>query len=474
MTATLSNIQLRAYQDENLEEIRDLIRQGFKRILLVQPTGAGKGTLASFIVHSAAAKGRRIQFWVNRRTLVHDMSQRLTKLSVDHGVIMASSKLRKPWCPVQVCSIDTLRNREVPPQADLIFLDEAHFCVSAGWLEMIAKYPKATFILMTATPIRLDNRGLGEIADVMVPGPSVQDLVNQGYLVPSRVFSFQQADLNGVKKQNGDFNQKQLAEACDKNVLVGDIVKNWLYRAADRKSVFFGVDKKHAAHVAEQFRAVGVSAVDVNDETPDDERDRIWHDLDHGDLRMVTSVGVISYGWDHPIVSCCVLGRPTEALALHLQQIGRGARPYPGKRDLLIHDHAGNHHRHGFYEDAREWSLKGGLVKRPGDKVTSVCTCPACFMTFASGPDRCPACGSPIPKQHRVMRVVDAELQEIQRKAAAIDSWRENCSSDQKLQKFLEYRRQARDRGYSRKYPFARFMGTFKEPPKGDWWRLPI
>src|SRR5262249_26272300 len=145
-----------------------------------------------------------------------------------------------------------------------------------------------------------------------------------------------------------------------------------------------------------QFRVAGADFAYVDAETPDDERDRIWNDLDFGSLRGVASVGVISYGWDHPIVSCVVLARPTASLALHLQQIGRGSRPHPGKRDLLVLDHASNTHRHGFYEDEREWSLDGGIIthKAADDKpALSVTTCRKCFGTFRTGPPKCPFCG---------------------------------------------------------------------------------
>jgi superfamily II DNA or RNA helicase len=467
---------LRSYQETDLETIREAYRHGFRRPLLVQPTGAGKGFLIAYIVREAAARGFRIQFWVNRRTLVHDMSHRLEAIGVDHGVIMASTSRKKPWLTVQVASIDTLRNRAALPPADLVVIDEAHFCVSSGWQEIIKRYPDAKFLLTTATPIRLDGRGLGEIADVMIVGPSVQSLIEQGYLVPSEVYSFEPPDLSGVRKTGGDFNQKQLAAATDRTVLVGDAVKTWLKLASDRKSVSFCVDKKHAAHVAEEYRKAGVEAVDVNDETSDEDRDKIWKDFDFGGLRMVTSVGVISYGWDHPACSCVALLRPTQSLQLHLQQIGRGCRPAPGKTHLLVLDHAGNHHRPGFghYEQPREWTLEGGLVKKPTDKVTPVATCKACYYTFPSGPDRCPSCGALIPKQHRHIQTIEGELQRLERKQEAIEDWRQRVTPERKRDRFLQLRREAREKGYKKGYPYFKFKAEFKENPRGEWYEIAI
>lgn len=467
---------LRIYQEHDLDLVRAAYREGFRRPLLVQPTGAGKGYLIAYIVHEASRRGFRIQFWVNRRTLVHDMSKRLDAIGVDHGVIMSGAKRKKPWLPVQVVSIDTLRNRAAPPPADLVVIDESHFAVSQGWQDMIKLYPDARFLLTTATPIRLDGRGLGEIADVMIVGPSVQSLIDQGYLVPSEVYSFQPPDLSGVTKTGGDYNQKQLATATDKAVLVGDAVKTWLKLASDRKSVTFCVDKKHASHVAEEYRKAGVEAVDVNDETSDEDRDKIWRDFDVGGLRMVTSVGVISYGWDHPICSAVSLLRPTQSLQLHLQQIGRGCRPCPGKTNLLVLDHAGNHSRpgFGFYESPREWSLEGGLVRKPQDKVTPVATCKVCYLTFPSGPDRCPSCGAVIPKQHRNIQTIEGELQRLERKQEAVESWLLRLTDEWKRDRYLQLRREAREKNYKSGFAFAKYLAEVKEKPDFKWNNIAI
>lgn len=468
---------LRPYQEHDLAEIRQAYDEGKTRVLLVQPTGAGKGFLCAYMVKTAVSRGYRIMFWVNRRTLVFDMSKRLDALGVDHGIIMAGTKRNRPHLGVQVVSIETLRGRSHLPAADFIVVDEAHFAVTDGFRDMIARYPDANFLFMTATPIRLSGEGLGVIAEVMVHGPSVQFLIDQKFLVPSKVYGFRPPDLRGVNVgKNGDYNEKQLSDKIDTNVFVGDVVREWKKHASDRKTVFFGIDKKHARRVCDKFLEAGVKAECVVDDTSDEERERIWEALDHGDLQVVTSVGVISYGWDHPIVSCVILGRPTAAVSLHLQQIGRGARPYPGKTNLLILDHVGNHARHGFYEDPRQWTLEGGLVKKAADKVTGVATCLKCYLTFQSGPDFCPSCGAPIPKDSRGLKSIAGELAELQRaqKAAAIDEWRENAQVELKRAKFLELRREARDRGFKRGYPMAKFMAMFKCEPDSSWWKEAI
>ena len=249
---------LREYQQRDLNAVRAAMRE-YDSVLLVQPTGAGKGTLASFIVHSAVAKGKRCLFLVNRRTLVHDMSMRLDRLGIEHGVIMGDDPRRKPWLSTHVASIDTLHRRETLPVADLLIVDETHFAVSPTWAKVLDRYKGVKRLHMTATPIRLDGRGLEEICDVMVMGPSVQELIDLGFLVPSVVFAPPRPVNTGhVKKTAGDFNQGALAQVCDTAKLVGDIVQHWQRHASDRKTAVFAVDQKHAKHIQEQFNTAGI------------------------------------------------------------------------------------------------------------------------------------------------------------------------------------------------------------------------
>ena len=464
-------LTLRPYQERDLAAVRQAMRT-HRSVLLVQPTGAGKGTLASFIVTSAAAKGNSTLFMVQRRTLVHDMSRRLDKLGIDHGIIMGSNPRRKPWLHTHVASIDTLHRREQLPKAALIIVDEAHSAVSPTFRKVLDRYPAARVLLMTATPIRLDSRGLCEVADFMVQGPSVADLISQGYLVPSRVFSFPvPPDTSGIRITAGDFNQKSQAAVFNKPKLVGDIVQHWKLHASERKTVSFGIDQKHAQDIAERFRCAGIECAYVDAETSDDERDKIWNDLDYGTLRIVSSVNTVSYGWDHKVVSCIIQGRATLSLGLDLQQLGRGSRPCSGKLDFLVLDHVGNTHRHGFYEDERQWSLAGGVIKSSADASFSVCTCRACFGTFRPGPLTCPYCGAAILKRERTIEVEDGQLEEIRReqKATAIAAWQARQDDETKRAEFEKLRRTGIERGYKDGWAKITFKVRYGSWPPRAW-----
>ena len=411
-------LTLRPYQETMISEVRAELMAG-RNPLIVSPCGSGKGSLISYMVNGAVKNGHHVIFAVHGMALVEDMHQRVEKLGIPHGVLMGG-KRRERWHPVQIASIDTLHRMQHPPKASLVIVDEAHMSMSPTWRKTLDLYPEARIIGATATPIRLDGKGLGKktggLFDSLVLGPNEAELIRMGFLVRSRVIAAKPIDLKGVKKTAGDFNSKQLAEACDKTTLNGDIVEHWKKHASGRKTAAFGVDCAHAQHIAESFRASGIEWAYVDANTPSDERAKIWDDLDHGNLMGVSSVGCIAVGWDHSVVSCLIMARPTQSLGLWKQMLGRGSRIHPGKQDFIVLDHAGNTLRHepyGFFEDAVEWCLEGEAIRKTDKKPPPVATCKKCYGTFRAGPRECPFCGALMQVKQREIEVIDTGLVEL-------------------------------------------------------------
>lgn len=476
---------LRDYQQRDLQAIREAFKS-HQAVLLQQPCGSGKGYLCAYIVKSAASKGNRVIFMVDRRSLVDDMSDRVKSLGVQHGVIMGSDSRRAPWESVQVASIDTITRRETPPAADLLIVDEARFSISPKWRKIFEKYPTSKILGLDATPARSSGEGLGRssggIYDHMVVGPSAQDLINQGYLVRSHVIAPPPV-APPTKIVAGEFPAGAVSEACDTNEIIGDVVKQWTKHASDRKTVGFGADQKHCIHMAERFRESGVVATTVFDSTPLSERRRLWNDFNSGTLRVLISVGVIGYGVDFPICKAIIDAAHTMSLSKAIQRWARGSRPYKGYDHFVLLDHVGNIDRKsplapngfGFYEDDRIWSLDGKAVRVPeeGDDTSpGMVTCPECFHRFRYGRKECPACGFSIPIQYRVMKVIDKELVERQRaeqKTMAIDAWRTRLTVDDRRAKYEEWREKGRKRSYKPQWAKLCFKRVFGVWPSKEW-----
>lgn len=394
MTPVLRDYQLRA-----IAQLREQFRAGKRRVVLIMPTGGGKTICAASMIHSALARGNRSLFLAHRRELIDQTVDKLLSYGVNPGVIMASDSRRDDLLPVQVASIQTLvRRLDKKPPANLVVVDECHHATSETYKKVMAAYDNAIIIGLTATPWRSDRVGLADIYETSVLACTPAELMTIGALVPYDVFAYDAPDLHQVRVTAGDFNQKDLAVACNTKVIVGSIVQEYMAHAPGRRAIVFPVNIEHSKTLVEGFRATGITAEHVDCDTPTTIRTSAMERFRHGNLIIISSVGVLTEGFDAPAAEVCILARPTKSLPLYLQMVGRVLRlsRETGKTRALIHDHSGNTLRHGFCDDARDYAL-GATPER----VVALHTCPACFQVFSTTKaGRCPHC-------HELITVVD-------------------------------------------------------------------
>ncbi len=381
-------IEFRPYQSRSIQTTRTRIAAGVRRVLINAPTGAGKTCIAAGIVQMAIAKGKRVLFLAHRRELIDQTVNKLVDAGVlNFGVIMAGNRLNNAAAPVQVASIQTLVRRELP-DADLIVIDECHRAASRSYLSIIANYPRAVVLGLTATPERTDGKGLDDLFQEMVVVETVPNLIEQGYLVKPTCYVGPTADLTGVKIKRGDYDEAQLADAMDKPKLTGDIIANWKRLASGRKTAVFAASVSHAEHLRDEFLVAGVSAAMVTGETPKAQREAIIADWRAGYITVCVNVYVFVEGFDFPELEVCVLARPTQSVSLYLQAVGRVMRPAKGKETAMVIDHAGCCQLHGQPHLHREWTLEG-MAKKRKDKdaeAGNLRVCEACGMAFESDP----------------------------------------------------------------------------------------
>jgi len=347
---------------------------------------------------------------VHGRHLVLQAAERLEREGVPHGVLMNGHKT-KLGMPLYVCSIDTLRARNMAPPADLIVIDEAHMSTSPSYKAFLGRYPKAYVLGVTATPYM--HGSIRHIADAVVAPVSIADLVRDKFLVPPRYVVPVEQDLSHVKvSATGDYDTEQLSELMGQATVIGDIVANWQRFGEGRPTICFASNVINSQHIVESFARVGVAAEHVEAGTPEAERRRILERVRLGVTRIVSNVGILCTGVDMPHVSCIVMARPTKSLNLYIQQAGRGTRPYGQKRDFLIIDHANNVKEHGFIDDPHEVFLDGFPKKKKGAAAPAVKTCPGCFAALAAATVRCGFCGHEFKAGDRASSE-DGELREI-------------------------------------------------------------
>lgn len=341
----------------------------------------------SFMMIEAVAKNRRCIMLVRGRKLVDQASKRLVRERVPHGVMMRGHWNFRPTMPIQLCSIDTLIARGWRPPADLIVIDEVHQAVSDGYREFLKDYPDAFVVGVTATPY--SHKSLEHVADTIVHPITMSELISIGFLVNARYFAPDEPNVTGVRvsKSTGDYVQEDLAALMDKSAITGDIIHHWKKLAENRPTLCFAVSVEHSKHIAAQFSSAGIPAAHCDADTPEPEREKIIAQLENGEIKVVSNVGIFCTGVDIPCVSCIVMARPTKSYNLYIQQAGRGTRIHPGKENFILLDHAGNVLRHGYIVDEPEPDLKGR--KQPEGQNPRIRRCEACFALVEEFP--CPS-----------------------------------------------------------------------------------
>ena len=410
-------MKLRPYQLDLISGARQALQQ-HRSVLLVAATGAGKTALTVAMMAGAAERGKRSMFCVHRDTLLTQTSRSLWEQHLQHGLI-ASGKTMSTRQPVQVASVQTLVKRlDRVPAPDLIVIDEAHRAAAMTYRKIIAAYPGAKIVGLTATPARTDGSGLDDIFDTMVIGPSVGDLIQQGYLSPYRIYAPAiSADMTGIRKRMGEYDMTMIEDMLDRPTITGDAVGHYKRLAAGKRCVVMCATISHAKHVCEAYRGAGIPAEHIDGDTPSAEREAILKRLETGETLILTSVELLIEGVDVPSIEVVQWLRPTASLIIWMQANGRGFRRADGKSELLILDHVGNSARHGLPDDPREWSLAGckqtGRKQSDPDEV-KIRQCDQCAGVYRAGLASCPYCQAPAPMLARKeLEIIEDELREV-------------------------------------------------------------
>lgn len=375
------SIVLRDYQDSLIGSTAQAFGR-VRRVLMVSPTGSGKTAMFCAITTRAMTKGNRVTIVAHRAEIIEQISGALDGLGVRHGRIQPGHVMTSD--PVQVGMVQTIARRldRIQPP-DLLVVDEAHHGTAGTWQTVCDAWPTVKILGVTATPRRMDGRGLGRAFDEMVLGPNMADLIAAGFLAKFTYLAPpQQMDLSAIKTRMGDFAVDELAAVMDKSVITGDCIQHYRQYLNGRPAIAFCCSVEHAEHVAAQFQAAGYRAASVDGKMDRVERrDRVAA-IGDGRLNVLTSCDLISEGVDVPAVAGAILLRPTKSVGMFLQQVGRALRLKPDGSAAVILDHVGNVARHGMPDAARSWTLEDRKKK----DSAPVAVCKACFKVFAVSP----------------------------------------------------------------------------------------
>ncbi len=474
-------VNLRPYQAASIDALREGIRAGHRKQLLVAPTGAGKTEMAMALVQEADRKLSRTAFLVDRVSLCDQTSSRYDTHEIPHGVIQANHWRWRPYERHQICSIQTLQRRGLAEGTSLLIVDEAHTMYRMT-TEFLKRHDVVT-VGLTATPF---HKGLGQIFTNVVNVTTTDQLIIDGFLVPVKAYAGKAADMTGAKtKFDGEWADSEIEQRG--LTIIGDIVSEWQAKTLQHfggpvKTIVFSATVTHGEELCRRFQDAGfnfqqVSYKDGNDES----RKAMIEEFRKADSEIMglVSCEALAKGFDVPDILCGVSARPyRKSLSGHIQQLGRVMRPFPGKEFALWLDHSGNFLR--FIADTQEVFSSGvksldesqydsKVRKDPEPAEKSPFACGACKFVMGMA-SHCPACGWERPKSRSDVREIGGEMVEVTMKGDSTKhpEWARDRDAVWRQLSHYALDRKHGDIDAARKFALAQYKNLYRAWPKSE------
>ena len=394
-------LELRDYQQNALTLLREGFAAGYRTQILVAPTGAGKTEIAIALLEAAKNKGSRAAMILDRIVLCDQTSKRLEKYGIDHGVMQAQHWRYRPYEHIQVCSAQTLEKKGEFPGLTMLIVDEVHQ-QRQQTIEFIKANPNVKVIGLTATPF---TKGLGAVYQNVVSPITTKQLVNNGSLVPLKVFIAKEIDMEGAKKVAGEWSQAESTERGMK--ITGDVVTEWIKKTHEiygkpMKTIVFASGVAHGIDLANKFAEQGYNFISISYKDDDQFKKDVIEDFSKPDTTIngLIATDILTKGFDVADTHIGISARPfSKSLSSHIQQMGRVMRPHASKQFAVWLDHSGNYLR--FRED---WDtvFEDGVKelddsrektkKEKTEKEKKESKCPKCGALWHGG-DVCVNCG---------------------------------------------------------------------------------
>ncbi len=448
-------MKLRDYQIDLIEKARESFSGGADAICLQLPTGAGKTAIESEII-SNLTKNKKITWHIYPRNEIgNQVSEHFKKWNIPHGNIKVGSSESLAF-GTHLISKDTLKRRidKIKNKPDYIIFDEGHLNILFQ-IELREKFPDAKIITLTATPERLDGKGLskkgGGICDELIEGISIPELTSRGFLAHLRYFAPYVEELQNIKRIGIECEPNSLDELLSKKRIYGQAIDHYRNIADKKPALVFTRDVKSAYKMAEEFNKYGYKFYCLEAKSKVSERQILIDALNHGKIDGIVSCEIFIYGIDIRRVEVGICMRPTESRSLAMQMIGRELRTFEerychkcnkkyegflhscGAEGELIYkkeyayflDMVNNLYTHQephapgvplHYLDKIDWNFHGTEKRKrvkTDERLTTLRLCSNCYMYFEG--NICPNCGTACgTKQREELKKVEAELTEIE------------------------------------------------------------
>ena len=316
--------------------------------LVVSPSGSGKSYILAYLEKLLTEQGYLV--YVYAPTI--EVREQLDELMKGNG---SNNKTRG-------VIEDINSNNDAP---DYLLIDEAHHSEADTYQLLFEKYPKAVKIGFSATPERLDGKGLDNSYQNIIIGKTVRELIDNHilsdykYYAPSTTVGFQYSISPKYLKVHGEtFFKAVKKDSSYQKKIYADVLKTWLEKGGNKQTILFAPSIAMSKTFAKEFKQNGIKAEHIDGLTKKADRKAILEAFREGKIKVICNVDLISEGFDMSDADCVILTRPTESLAMFMQQAFRAMRYREGKTAIIL-DHANNIALHGEIDQVFEWKLEG-------------------------------------------------------------------------------------------------------------------
>jgi len=126
-------------------------------------------------------------------------------------------------------------------------------------------------------------------------------------------------------------------------------------RSKGKKTLIFNNGIQTSRNVAITFENAGYDVRHLDNTNTEKERKEILTWFKETPKAVLTSVSILTTGFDEPTVDTIILNRATKSLTLYHQMIGRGSRILPEKREFTVLDLGNNALRFGLWDSYIDW-----------------------------------------------------------------------------------------------------------------------
>lgn len=379
-----------------------------------------------------------VLFLVHRKELIDQIRNTLTMNDVDMTFVNLGM--------VQT----VVRRLEKTSEPALIIIDESHHVLANSYKKIINHFSNAKVVGFTATPVRINGGGLGDINDILIEKVNVKWLIENQFLAPYKYFAPEIVQTETLDiKRTGEFDMTGLDDQFNKRMIWGDVIKHYQKLADGQQAILYASSLYQSQKMAASFEQVGITAAHIDGKTPKAERDHIIQQFRNGEIKVLCNLDLIGEGFDVPDCSTVIMLRPTQSLSLYIQQSMRGMRYRPEKTSIII-DHVGNVSRFGLPDMERTWTLEPKKGSNSKKAEAPVKICPDCFMTVLSSNKQCEHCGHEFKVEVKPIQVDEAaELQEITEAVFKV-----NYSSPNECKNMKELYEYAKEHNYKKGWAF--------------------